>query len=43
MRLEGKIAIFVGAGQTPGECTGNGRATTLCFVQESARVLAVDR
>jgi NAD(P)-dependent dehydrogenase (short-subunit alcohol dehydrogenase family) len=43
MRLEGKIAIIVGAGQSPGEGIGNGRATTLRFVQEGAKVLAVDR
>ena len=43
MRLQGKIAIIVGAGQGPGEGMGNGRATTLRFVQEGAKVLAVDR
>ena len=43
MRLEGKIAIVVGAGQGPGEGMGNGRATTLRFVQEGATVLAVDQ
>ena len=43
MRLEGKIAVIVGAGQSPGEGTGNGRATTLRFAQEGARILAVDR
>lgn len=43
MRLAGKIAIVVGAGQGPGEGIGNGRATTLRFVQEGAKVLAVDR
>jgi NAD(P)-dependent dehydrogenase (short-subunit alcohol dehydrogenase family) len=43
MRLEGKIAIVVGAGQSPGEGIGNGRATTLRFVEEGAKVLAVDR
>jgi NAD(P)-dependent dehydrogenase (short-subunit alcohol dehydrogenase family) len=43
MRLESKIAIVVGAGQSPGEGIGNGRATTLRFVQEGATVLAVDR
>ncbi len=43
MRLEGKIAIVVGAGQGPGEGLGNGRATALRFAQEGARVLAVDR
>jgi len=43
MRLDGKIAIVIGAGQGPGEGMGNGRATTLRFVQEGAHVLAVDR
>jgi NAD(P)-dependent dehydrogenase (short-subunit alcohol dehydrogenase family) len=43
MRLEGKTAIIIGAGQTPGEGMGNGRATTLRFAQEGARVMAVDR
>jgi NAD(P)-dependent dehydrogenase (short-subunit alcohol dehydrogenase family) len=43
MRLEGKIAVIVGAGQGPGEGMGNGRATALRFAQEGAVVLAVDR
>jgi NAD(P)-dependent dehydrogenase (short-subunit alcohol dehydrogenase family) len=43
MRLQGKTAIIVGAGQSPGEGLGNGRATALRFAQEGARVLAVDR
>ena len=43
MRLAGKIAVVIGAGQSPGEGIGNGRATVLRFVQEGARVLAVDR
>ncbi|MBV8121751.1 MAG: SDR family oxidoreductase [Alphaproteobacteria bacterium] len=43
MRLQGKIAIVVGAGQSPGQGIGNGRATVLRFVQEGASVLAVDR
>ena len=34
MRLEGKIAIVVGAGQGPGTGMGNGRATTLRFRRE---------
>ena len=29
MRLKDKIAIVVGAGQSPGEGLGNGRATVL--------------
>jgi len=35
MRLKDKIAIVVGAGQSPGEGMGNGRATVLRFVQEA--------
>ena len=38
-----KTAIVVGAGQAPGEGTGNGRATVLRFAQEGARVMALDR
>src|SRR5665213_2886379 len=43
MRLAGKIAVVIGAGQSPGEGIGNGRATVVRFVQEGAKVLAVDR
>ena len=43
MRLQDKVAIVVGAGQTPGETIGNGRATSLLFAREGARVLLVDR
>ena len=42
MRLKDKVAIVVGAGQSPGEGMGNGRATVLRFAQEGARVMAVD-
>ncbi|MEW5684888.1 MAG: SDR family NAD(P)-dependent oxidoreductase [Pseudomonadota bacterium] len=42
-RLEGKAAVVVGAGQTPGETIGNGRAMALLFAREGARVLCVDR
>ncbi|MGH0031173.1 MAG: SDR family NAD(P)-dependent oxidoreductase [Myxococcota bacterium] len=42
-RLEDRIAVVVGAGQTPGETIGNGRATALLFAREGARVVAVDR
>jgi NAD(P)-dependent dehydrogenase (short-subunit alcohol dehydrogenase family) len=42
-RLEGKVALVVGAGQTPGDTLGNGRATALLFAREGARVIAVDR
>jgi len=43
MRLKDKIAVIIGAGQSPGMTTGNGRATVLRFAQEGARILAVDR
>jgi NAD(P)-dependent dehydrogenase (short-subunit alcohol dehydrogenase family) len=42
-RLEGKRAIVMGAGQTPGETIGNGRAISLLFAREGAQVLCVDR
>ncbi len=42
-RLAGKVAIVVGAGQTPGETIGNGRATALRYAAEGAQVLCVDR
>jgi len=42
-RLEGKVAIVTGAGQTPGDTIGNGRATAILFAREGARVLLVDR
>ena len=43
MRLEGKTAVIMGAGQSPGQGVGNGRATALLFAREGARVLCVDR
>jgi NAD(P)-dependent dehydrogenase (short-subunit alcohol dehydrogenase family) len=43
MRLKDRIAIVVGAGQSPGEGIGNGRATAITFAREGARVLCVDR
>lgn len=42
-RLDGKKAVVVGAGQTPGETIGNGRAMALLFAREGAEVLCVDR
>lgn len=42
-RLKGKVAVIIGAGQSPGEAMGNGRATVIRFLQEGAHVLAVDR
>jgi NAD(P)-dependent dehydrogenase (short-subunit alcohol dehydrogenase family) len=43
MRLKDKVVIVIGAGQSPGEGIGNGRATALLFAREGARVLAVDK
>ena len=42
-RVEGKIAVVVGAGQTPGETIGNGRAVAQLLAREGATVLCVDR
>ncbi len=42
MRLKDRVAIVVGAGQSPGEGMGNGRATALTFAREGASVLCVD-
>jgi NAD(P)-dependent dehydrogenase (short-subunit alcohol dehydrogenase family) len=41
-RLRGKAAVVVGAGQTPGDTIGNGRAISLVFAREGAHVLCVD-
>ncbi len=43
MRLKGKKAIVIGAGQTPGETIGNGRATAILFAREGAEVMCVDK
>src|SRR5260370_39788939 len=42
MRLKDRVAIVVGAGQSPGEGMGNGRATALTFAREGAHVLCAD-
>jgi len=42
-RVEGKVAIVVGGGQTPGETIGNGRATAIVLAREGARVIVADR
>jgi len=42
MRLKDKVAIVVGAGQTPGDTIGNGRATAILFAREGARVVVID-
>lgn len=43
MRLAGKAGIVVGAGQSPGETVGTGRAAAIVFAREGAKVLLVDR
>jgi NAD(P)-dependent dehydrogenase (short-subunit alcohol dehydrogenase family) len=42
-RLEGKVAIIMGAGSAPGAGTGTGKAMAILFAREGAKVLAVDR
>src|SRR6185369_6130285 len=42
MRQKDRIAIVVGAGQSPGEGMGNGRATAITFAREGAKVMCVD-
>src|SRR4030042_1812038 len=42
-RLEGNVAIVTGAGQTPGDTIGNGRAMAVLFARAGAKVLLVDR
>lgn len=42
-RLEDRVAVVVGAGQTPGETIGNGRATAITFAREGALLVLADR
>ena len=42
-RLAGRVAVVIGGGQTPGDTIGNGRATSILFAREGARVVVVDR
>ncbi len=42
-RVAGKVAVVVGAGQTPGDTIGNGRAISLLLARQGASVIAVDR
>jgi NAD(P)-dependent dehydrogenase (short-subunit alcohol dehydrogenase family) len=41
-RVEGKVAVVVGAGQTPGATVGNGRATATVLAREGASVIVAD-
>jgi NAD(P)-dependent dehydrogenase (short-subunit alcohol dehydrogenase family) len=42
MRMQDKIVVLIGAGQSPGQGIGNGRAAATLFAREGATVLAVD-
>ena len=42
MRALGKVAAVVGAGQTPGETIGTGRATAILLAREGAKVMLDD-
>jgi NAD(P)-dependent dehydrogenase (short-subunit alcohol dehydrogenase family) len=42
VRLQGKVVLVVGGGQTPGDTIGNGRAAAIVFAREGARVLVAD-
>jgi len=41
-RLKGKVAIVTGAGSSPGEGIGNGKATAVVYAREGALVMLVD-
>lgn len=41
-RLEGRVAVVVGGGQTPGLTIGNGKAAAILYAREGARVVVVD-
>lgn len=42
-KLEGRTAIVVGGGQTPGHTVGNGRAAAVTYAEAGAKVLVGDR
>ena len=42
MKLENRVCVVVGAGQTPGETIGNGRAAAVTYAREGAKLLLVD-
>jgi len=42
-RLKEKVALIVGAGQQPGDTIGNGRAISILFAREGAKVMLVDK
>ena len=34
MRMKDKVTVIIGAGQSPGEGMGNGRATAIVFARD---------
>jgi NAD(P)-dependent dehydrogenase (short-subunit alcohol dehydrogenase family) len=42
-RLQDRVAVIVGAGQTAGDTVGNGRATAITFAREGAVLVLADR
>lgn len=42
-RLDGRVALIAGGGQTPGETMGNGRATSILLARAGAHVVVADR
>jgi len=42
-RLKDKVAIVIGAGQQSGDTIGNGRAISILFAREGAKVMLVDQ
>ncbi|XOV82229.1 MAG: SDR family NAD(P)-dependent oxidoreductase [bacterium] len=42
-RLDNKVTVISGGGQTPGATLGNGRATALRFAREGAQVIVLDK
>ena len=42
MKVENRVCVVVGAGQTPGETIGNGRAAAITYARAGAKLLLVD-
>ena len=43
MRLQGKVAVVVGGGQSPGATVGTGRAISIVFARQGAQVVVANR
>ena len=42
-RLQERVVVVVGGGQTPGQTVGNGRATAIVLARAGGKVLVADR